>query len=139
MHLYTLTIRPICSDAKWSGIFSKCIYLHTSIRQWHPTPILLPRKSYGRKSLVGCNPWGHEESDTTDRLHFTIHIPVTEKSLMISILPALSSPSHPSIPPNVLLFSSLSSENTYISSLQSMTLSVSIIPFRPFLPIVVVI
>ena len=27
-------------------------------RQWHPTPVLLPRKSHGRRSLVGCNPWG---------------------------------------------------------------------------------
>ena len=35
-----------------------------------PTPVLLPGKSHGRKSLVGCSPWGHEESDTTERLHF---------------------------------------------------------------------
>ena len=27
-------------------------------RQWHPTPVLLPGKSYGLRSLVGCNPWG---------------------------------------------------------------------------------
>ena len=39
-------------------------------RQWHPTPVLLPRQSHGRRSLVGCSPWGHEESDTTERLHF---------------------------------------------------------------------
>ena len=36
----------------------------------HPTPILLPGKSHGRRSLVGCNPWGRKESDTTERLHF---------------------------------------------------------------------
>ena len=39
-------------------------------RQWHPTPELLPGKSHGWKSLVGCSPWGPEESDTTERLHF---------------------------------------------------------------------
>ena len=39
-------------------------------RQWHPTPVLLPGKSYGRRSLVGCSPWGCEESDTTEQLHF---------------------------------------------------------------------
>ena len=39
-------------------------------RKWHPTPVLLPGKSHGWRSLVGCSPWGHEESDTTDRLHF---------------------------------------------------------------------
>ena len=35
-------------------------------RQWQPTPVLLPGKSHGRRSLVGCSPWGHEESDTTE-------------------------------------------------------------------------
>ena len=39
-------------------------------RQWHPTPVLLPGKSHGRRSLVGCNPWGCKESDTTEWLHF---------------------------------------------------------------------
>src|SRR5574337_1692738 len=38
-------------------------------RQWHPTPVLLPGKSHGRRSLVGCSPRGHEESDTTEQLH----------------------------------------------------------------------
>ena len=37
---------------------------------WHPIPVLLPGKSHGRRSLVGCSPWGREESDTTERLHF---------------------------------------------------------------------
>ena len=27
-------------------------------RRWHPTPVLLPGKSYGWRSLVGCSPWG---------------------------------------------------------------------------------
>ena len=39
-------------------------------RQWHPTPVVLPGKSHGRWSLVGCNPWGRWGSDTTERLHF---------------------------------------------------------------------
>ena len=39
-------------------------------RQWHPTPVLLSGRSHGWRSLVGCRPWGHEESDTTERLHF---------------------------------------------------------------------
>ena len=37
--------------------------------QWHPTPVLLPGKSHGWRSLVGCSPWGCWESDTTERLH----------------------------------------------------------------------
>ena len=39
-------------------------------RQWPPTPVLLPGKSRGRRSLVGCSPWGRKESDMTERLHF---------------------------------------------------------------------
>ena len=39
-------------------------------RQWHPTPVLLPGKSHGRRSPVGCSPWDRTESDTTERLHF---------------------------------------------------------------------
>ena len=39
-------------------------------RQWHPTPVLLPGKSHGRRSLIGCGSWGREESDSTERLHF---------------------------------------------------------------------
>ena len=38
-------------------------------RQWHPTPVLLPGKSHGW-SLGGCSPWGCEESDMTEWLHF---------------------------------------------------------------------
>ena len=38
--------------------------------QWHPTPVLLPGKSHGQRSLVGCGQLGREESDTAERLHF---------------------------------------------------------------------
>ena len=36
------------------------------------TLVFLPGKSHGRRSLVGYSPWGRKESDTTERLHFTI-------------------------------------------------------------------
>ena len=39
-------------------------------RQWHPTPVLLPGKSHGWRSLIGCSPWGRKESDMTEWLHF---------------------------------------------------------------------
>ena len=39
-------------------------------RQWHPTPVLLPGKFHERRSLVGWSPWGREEWNTTERLHF---------------------------------------------------------------------
>ena len=44
-------------------------------RQWQATPVLLPRKSRGWRSLVGCSPWGRYESDVTARLHF--HFPLS--------------------------------------------------------------
>ena len=39
-------------------------------RQWNPTPVLLPGKSHGCRSLVGYSPWGCEELNTTEWLHF---------------------------------------------------------------------
>ena len=39
-------------------------------RQWHPTPVLLPGKSHGWRSLIGWSPWGLKELDTTEWLHF---------------------------------------------------------------------
>ena len=39
-------------------------------RKWQPTPVFLPGESQGRGSPVGCSPWGHKESDTTEQLHF---------------------------------------------------------------------
>ena len=45
-------------------------YILLRRRQWQPTPVLLPGKSHGWRSLVGCSPWGRKESDTTERLRF---------------------------------------------------------------------
>ena len=38
-------------------------------RKWQPTPIFLPGKFHGQRSLAGCNPWGGKELDMTERLH----------------------------------------------------------------------
>ena len=46
-------------------------------RQWHPTPVLLPGKSHGQGSLVGCSPWDRWESDTTEWLHFHLSLSCT--------------------------------------------------------------
>ena len=61
----------------WSALLFKVSRLDLAVirrsdrrRQWHPTPVLLPGKSHGQRSLVGCSPWGREESDTTEQLHF---------------------------------------------------------------------
>ena len=46
-------------------------------RQWHPTPVLLPGKSHGQRSLVGCSPWSRWELDTTQWLHFHLSLSYT--------------------------------------------------------------
>ena len=38
-------------------------------RKWQPTPVFLPRKSHGQRSLVGYSTWGHKELDTTEHAH----------------------------------------------------------------------
>ena len=62
--------RWIFVDKIMSLLFNMLSRLVIRRRRWHPTPVLLPGKSHGWRSLVGCSPWGHEESDMTERLHF---------------------------------------------------------------------
>ena len=67
-HFYKLNLNS-CSTC-----FSVYLLNEPSIpsrrRQWHPTPVFLLGKSHGWRSLVGCSPWGREESDTTEQLYF---------------------------------------------------------------------
>ena len=56
-------------------------YSQVRRRQWHPTPVLLPGKSHGWRSLEGCSPWGRWGSDTTERLTFTFHFHALEKEM----------------------------------------------------------
>ena len=57
-----------------SHMFFEFFILATWRRQWHPTPVLLPGKSHGWRSLVGCSPWGRDESDTTEQLPFNFSL-----------------------------------------------------------------
>ena len=43
------------------------------ISKWQPTPVLLPRKFHGQRSLGGYSPWNRKESDTTEQLHSHTH------------------------------------------------------------------
>ena len=51
-----------------------------------PTPVLLPGKFHGRRSLVGCSAWGRWESDTTEQLHFHFHALEKEMATYASVL-----------------------------------------------------
>ena len=82
------SLLSFCSkDFNFSFIFRSMMYFKLLIflftvqnkqrRQWHPTPVLLPGKFQGWRSLVGCSPRGLEESDTTERLHFHFSLSCT--------------------------------------------------------------
>ena len=72
----TLSLSWFCylNHWKWGQNLNKflsvLIWYHIQRRQWHPTPVLLPGKSHGWRSLVGYSPWSHEDSDTTEWLYF---------------------------------------------------------------------
>ena len=72
-----------CSSGTWdfSGTWA-----HFWRRPRQPTPVLLPGKSHGRRSLVGCSPWGLEESDMTERLLFYFHALEKEMATNSSVL-----------------------------------------------------
>ena len=63
----TLPTDLASNTSRWNCNIRTCTFQR---RQWQPAPVLLPGKSHGRRSLVGCSPWGREELDTTERLHF---------------------------------------------------------------------
>ena len=50
LKLMNLALFHIWEDAR--------VWAHQRRKRWHPTPVLLPGKSHGRRRLVGCNPWG---------------------------------------------------------------------------------
>ena len=55
-------------------------------RKWQPTPVFLPGESYRQRSLVGCNPGGHKESDTTEQvtLSFSLYVHILNIYLFAS-------------------------------------------------------
>ena len=65
----------------WQTVKNRWICMKCRRRQWHPTPVLLPRKSHGRRSLVGCSSWGWKESDMTERLHFHFSLSCTGEGM----------------------------------------------------------
>ena len=85
MHCLTCYIFRLLQGIASSGILIlpeisvTILYLNliAQRKQWHPTSVPLSGKSHGQRSLLGCGPWGREESDTTDRLHFHFSLSCT--------------------------------------------------------------
>ena len=71
------------SLAKAEGLAENCAFLYpfSRRRQWHPTPVLLPGKSHGRRSLVGCSPWGLWSQTRLSDFTFTFHFHALEKEM----------------------------------------------------------
>ena len=68
------------------GKFKYYLYAFSRRRQWQPTPVLLPGKSHGQRSLEGCSPWGCWALDTTERLRFHFHALEKEMATHSSVL-----------------------------------------------------
>ena len=67
---------PTQSESSLSTKLGSLCYTATSHqlpwrRKWQPTPVFMPGKAYGPRSLMGYSPWGCKESNTTEQLHFT--------------------------------------------------------------------
>ena len=59
-----------CLPTIWEPVFDPWVRKILWRWKWQPTLVLLPGKSYGRRSLVVYSPWGREESDTAEWLSF---------------------------------------------------------------------
>ena len=69
----------------WATSLSLFTFMHWR-RKWQPTSMFLPGKPHGRRSLVGCSPWGCWGSDMTEWLHFHFHALEKEMATHSSIL-----------------------------------------------------
>ena len=64
-HAHTILIGLVLSLREKEEKQETRALIHLQRRQWQHTLVFSPGKSRGRRSLVGCSPWGREESDTT--------------------------------------------------------------------------
>ena len=72
-NVFLITEFSVCTQSQWR-------------RQWQPTPVLLLGEFHGCRSLVGYSPWGREELDTTEWLHFHFHALKKEMATHSSVL-----------------------------------------------------
>ena len=82
--LRLVEVTAICTERWLSGKESACQFRRhrrcrfdtwvrkISWRKWQPTPVFLPGKFHGQKSLAGYSPWGCKESDTTEHIHSNV-------------------------------------------------------------------
>ena len=80
LHVY-IHICKVCVYYMYIYIYVKCVcymYIYIYTGEGNGTPLQYsPGKSQGQRSLVGCSPWGHQESGATERLHFCFSLSCT--------------------------------------------------------------
>ena len=64
----TLVIKNPPANARNRDVSSISGLGRSRLRKWQPTPVFLPGKFCGQRSLVGCSPWDHKELDMTEQL-----------------------------------------------------------------------
>ena len=69
----TQKVKNICLECRRHG-FDPWIRKIPGRREWLPTPVFLPGEYYGYRSLVGCSPWGHKESNMTKHSHTHLYL-----------------------------------------------------------------
>ena len=82
-------------------MFLEASYVTCRRRTWQPTPVFLPGKSHGQRSLAGYCPWGCKELDTTEQLNK--NKTTYSKAYQASLLHCLMRPSVSTRPPPLLL------------------------------------
>ena len=75
-----LIVSVTSNTHNYKYMFLWCLVLNPR-RQWHPTPVLLPKKSHGQRSLVGCSPWGRESQTQLSNFTLTFHFHALEKEM----------------------------------------------------------
>ena len=58
-------------------------------RKWQTTPVFLPGESHGQRSLAGYSPWGHRESDATERTHRPVAVAFSRRAFahLLTLVP----------------------------------------------------
>ena len=80
---FKITLQNFCKSMVF-WIFSRFSLLKIwtiCIDQWHPTPVLLPGKSHGWRSLVGCSPGVAKSQTWLSDFTFTFHFHALEKEM----------------------------------------------------------
>ena len=82
-HLYVATGKTIALTIRTfvGKVMTPLFNTLSRRRRWHPTLVLLPGNSHGRRSLVGCSPWGRKSRTRLSDFTFTSHFHALEKEM----------------------------------------------------------